>query len=156
MPHGGHQCSDLKYGTLPGAQVRRQKEGLARLASELRAATPGTSVTEADLAWALQAVRSRAFSGPYAGAHAMCIESRGRNERFAQWDVLMRIPGAQGPSGRAGPRPWEQLLPWRLPLWRLPMSLLSRQVSLSLLQCHQTAFCMHGAIFASAAAIFGE
>ena len=48
-------------------KVAKQQEGLRRLASELRVATPGTSVTEADLAWALQAVRSRAFSGPYAG-----------------------------------------------------------------------------------------
>ena len=34
----------------------------------LRASTPGTPVTKEDLSWALSAVRSRSFSGPYAGA----------------------------------------------------------------------------------------
>lgn len=63
----------------PGAQVRSQKEGLMRLAAEVRAATPGTSVTEEDLAWALQAVRSRAFSGPYAGAPASMTDVRLRS-----------------------------------------------------------------------------
>ncbi len=57
--------------------MRRQKEGLVRLFSELSAVTPGTSVTEADLAWALQAVRSRAFSGPYAGALVTSAVLRG-------------------------------------------------------------------------------
>ena len=43
------------------------KTGLKQLHADLAASTPGTPVTEADLTWAIQAVRSRAFSGPYAG-----------------------------------------------------------------------------------------
>lgn len=52
-----------------GLQVAAQREGLKRLHAELAESTPGTPITEQDLIWALQAVRSRAFSGPYAGAH---------------------------------------------------------------------------------------
>lgn len=43
------------------------KAGLKQVHADLAASTPGTPVTEADLTWAIQAVRSRAFSGPYAG-----------------------------------------------------------------------------------------
>ena len=48
-------------------QVRRMKAGLKQLHADLAASTLDTPVTEADLTWAIQAVRSRAFSGPYAG-----------------------------------------------------------------------------------------
>lgn len=44
------------------------RASLKRLHAALAASSPGTPVTESDLMWALQAVRSRAFSGPYAGA----------------------------------------------------------------------------------------
>lgn len=48
-------------------QVTHQKTGLQKLHAELKEATPSSPITEQDLIWALQAVRSRAFSGPYAG-----------------------------------------------------------------------------------------
>ncbi|KAK9917592.1 hypothetical protein WJX75_006163 [Coccomyxa subellipsoidea] len=48
-------------------EVAAQRAGLKKLHAELAAATPGTPISEQDLMWALQAVRSRAFSGPYAG-----------------------------------------------------------------------------------------
>ncbi len=53
-------------------QVGKMKAGLKQLHADLAASTPGTPVTEADLTWAIQAVRSRAFSGPYAGA-PLCV-----------------------------------------------------------------------------------
>ena len=49
------------------AQAQRMKAALQKLHADLAASAPSTPVTEADLTWALQAVRSRAFSGPYAG-----------------------------------------------------------------------------------------
>ena len=49
------------------AQAQRMKAALQKLHADLASSAPGTPVTEADLTWALQAVRSRAFSGPYAG-----------------------------------------------------------------------------------------
>ncbi len=48
-------------------QVGRMQAGLKQLHADLIALTPDTPVTEADMTWAIQAVRSRAFSGPYAG-----------------------------------------------------------------------------------------
>ena len=48
-------------------QAQRMKAALQKLHADLAASAPSTPVTEADLTWALQAVRSRAFSGPYAG-----------------------------------------------------------------------------------------
>ena len=59
-------ASELHLTPLP-LQVARMKTGLKQLHADLAASTPGTPVTEADLTWAIQAVRSRAFSGPYAG-----------------------------------------------------------------------------------------
>ena len=59
----------VKRAALPAhEQVRLQKKGMEALMAGLVASTPGTPVTEQDMSWALQAVRSRAFSGPYAGA----------------------------------------------------------------------------------------
>ena len=49
------------------AQAQRMKAALQKLHADLAVSAPSTPVTEADLTWALQAVRSRAFSGPYAG-----------------------------------------------------------------------------------------
>ena len=49
-------------------QVEKQRASWVQLHAELLAATPGTSITLDDLTWALQCVRSRAFSGPYGGA----------------------------------------------------------------------------------------
>jgi hypothetical protein len=49
-------------------QIEVQRRALKRLLEELKEATPSTPITEQDLIWALQAVRSRAFSGPYAGS----------------------------------------------------------------------------------------
>ena len=46
---------------------------MEKLMAGLRASTPRTPVTEEDMGWALQAVRSRAFSGPYAGAALHCV-----------------------------------------------------------------------------------
>ena len=43
------------------------RAGLKQLYADLAALTPATPMTEADLTWAILAVRSRAFSGPYAG-----------------------------------------------------------------------------------------
>ena len=48
--------------------MEKQRASWAQLHAELVAATPGTSITLDDLTWALQCVRSRAFSGPYGGA----------------------------------------------------------------------------------------
>lgn len=50
------------------AQVEKQRASWAQLHAELVAAMPVTSITLDDLTWALQCVRSRAFSGPYGGA----------------------------------------------------------------------------------------
>ena len=59
-------------------QVRKMKAGLKQLHADLVASTPSTPVTEADLTWAIQAVRSRAFSGPYAGENLSGIVFSGR------------------------------------------------------------------------------
>ena len=56
-------------------QVEKQRASWAQLHSELVAATPETSITLDDLTWALQCVRSRAFSGPYGGADAQGLAS---------------------------------------------------------------------------------
>ena len=48
-------------------QTHTMKASLKNLHDELATSTPGTPVTLADLAWAIQAARSRAFSGPYSG-----------------------------------------------------------------------------------------
>jgi len=48
--------------------VAAQRSSWARLHADFLAATPGSRVTLEDLSWALNCVRSRAFSGPYGGA----------------------------------------------------------------------------------------
>ena len=48
-------------------QVEAQRTAWTQLHAEFAAATPASSVSVADLTWALQCVRSRAFSGPYGG-----------------------------------------------------------------------------------------
>ena len=48
-------------------QVEVQRTAWTQLHAEFAAATPASSVSAADLTWALQCVRSRAFSGPYGG-----------------------------------------------------------------------------------------
>ncbi|BDA48434.1 probable actin-histidine N-methyltransferase [Coccomyxa sp. Obi] len=60
------QLQALRYPHLL-QEVAAQREGLKKLHAELAESTPGTPISEQDLIWALQAVRSRAFSGPYAG-----------------------------------------------------------------------------------------
>jgi len=48
--------------------VAAQRNSWARLHADFLAATPGSRVTLEELSWALNCVRSRAFSGPYGGA----------------------------------------------------------------------------------------
>ncbi|KAL3142083.1 hypothetical protein ABBQ32_004708 [Trebouxia sp. C0010 RCD-2024] len=48
-------------------QVQQQKESWHQYYKSVQAATSGQSMTEAELTWALECVRSRAFSGPYSG-----------------------------------------------------------------------------------------
>ncbi|CAL5224402.1 g7084 [Coccomyxa viridis] len=60
------ELAALQYPFLQ-QEVTKMKAGLKQVHADLAASTPGTPVTEADLTWAIQAVRSRAFSGPYAG-----------------------------------------------------------------------------------------
>lgn len=48
-------------------QVEQQKQSWQEHYKNMQAASVGTSVSEEDLVWALECVRSRAFSGPYSG-----------------------------------------------------------------------------------------
>lgn len=48
-------------------QVEQQKQSWHEHYKNMQAASVGVSVTEEDLVWALECVRSRAFSGPYSG-----------------------------------------------------------------------------------------
>ena len=47
--------------------MEAQRVAWAKLHADFMAATPGSHVSLEDLTWALQCVRSRAFSGPYGG-----------------------------------------------------------------------------------------
>ena len=68
LPSGNPASGPLSSSC--SVQVEKQRASWAQLHSELVAATPETSITLDDLTWALQCVRSRAFSGPYGGADA--------------------------------------------------------------------------------------
>lgn len=52
------------------ASVHKQRDDWADIHSRLASSTPGTPVTREDLYWAIENVRSRAFSGPYTGGSA--------------------------------------------------------------------------------------
>ena len=48
-------------------QVQQQQQSWHQHYKNVQAASKGEAVTEAELIWALECVRSRAFSGPYSG-----------------------------------------------------------------------------------------
>ena len=78
IPYSGYSGSEPSRGQdlVPTpVQAYAMKAALQRLHADLTASAPGTPITEADLTWALQAVRSRAFSGPYAGDHTYPYEN---------------------------------------------------------------------------------
>ncbi|CAK0785563.1 hypothetical protein CVIRNUC_008773 [Coccomyxa viridis] len=60
------ELAALQYSSLQ-QEAQRMKAALQKLHADLAVSAPSTPVTDSDLTWALQAVRSRAFSGPYAG-----------------------------------------------------------------------------------------
>lgn len=55
-------------------QVQQQQQSWRQHYENVQAASKGEAVSEAELTWALECVRSRAFSGPYSGAASLlCI-----------------------------------------------------------------------------------
>ena len=55
-------------------QVQQQQQSWHQHYKNVQAASRGEAVSEAELTWALECVRSRAFSGPYSGAAILlCI-----------------------------------------------------------------------------------
>lgn len=60
------EIRELHYPFLE-ARILEQKKQWNTLYREFVSAASSSKVTEADFLWALQAVRSRTFSGPYAG-----------------------------------------------------------------------------------------
>ena len=57
-------CEQLCHGFL---QVQQQQKSWHDYFQDMQNSCPHVSVSEEDLIWALQCVRSRAFSGPYSG-----------------------------------------------------------------------------------------
>lgn len=59
--HRRRQCAVL-------LQVQQQQQSWHQHYKNVQAASKGEAVSEAEVTWALECVRSRAFSGPYSGA----------------------------------------------------------------------------------------
>ena len=49
------------------SQVQQQQQSWHQYYNNVQKASSGSAVDEAELVWALECVRSRAFSGPYSG-----------------------------------------------------------------------------------------
>eukprot|EP00951_Prasinocladus_malaysianus_P005372 scaffold38179_cov46-Prasinocladus_malaysianus.AAC.1 len=74
------------------ADVHKQQTDWQGVYRKLVDSTPGTRVTEVDLTWAMECVRSRAFSGPYAGGNA--------RDRTALGVIILALGAAAVASGK--------------------------------------------------------
>ena len=73
--HGNFQ---LVHSLAASMQVTDQRKAWNGYYHDWQDAHPGTPVAESDFVWALECVRSRAFSGPWSGAplpSAACCNS---------------------------------------------------------------------------------
>ena len=59
------EVAELQYPYLEG-EIKKQRATWSELCQDV-ASAGGESISQEDLLWAMQAVRSRAFSGPYSG-----------------------------------------------------------------------------------------
>ena len=102
-------------------QVRLQKQAMEAMMAGLRKSTPSTPVTEADLGWALQAVRSRSFSGPYAGAARGACPSEGTFREslgFTDCDACCMYLGGACSGTAWGPASMQGAVPCAGPQWQ--------------------------------------